>query len=97
MFVNRHCAYTNNDISSNGKKFSKRYNFDCIKNYYWGWDFWLNHDIKPSKIEFKYKAGGGFGADGFVSMFHKKKDYIPWTGGFLAFQDSLQGLHQDMV
>gem|GEM_PF-2854063 len=47
---------------------------------------WLNHDIfSPFTVEFKYKAGGGTGADGLVFMFYKQKNYDPYDGGGLGF------------
>jgi parallel beta-helix repeat protein len=47
---------------------------------------WLNHDIfSPFTIEFKYKAGGGTGADGLVFIFYKQKNYDPYDGGGLGF------------
>lgn len=47
---------------------------------------WLKQDIfSPFTVEFKYKAGGGNGADGLVFMFYKKKDYLPYDGGGLGF------------
>ena len=47
---------------------------------------WLNHDIfSPFTVEFKYKAGGGTGADGLVFMFYKEKNYDPYDGGGLGF------------
>jgi len=50
---------------------------------------WLNKSISsPFTVEFKYKAGGGTGADGLVFMFYKKKDYTPDGGGRLGFTDS---------
>jgi surface antigen len=55
------------------------------KNYQAG-VIWLNRDIfSPFTAEFRYKAGGGTGADGIVFMFYKKKDYKPYDGGALGF------------
>lgn len=47
---------------------------------------WLN-ELKPEPfiVKFKYKAGGGTGADGLVFMFNKKSEYIPDYGGSLGF------------
>ena len=51
---------------------------------------WLNYDIYPPFIvEFKYKAGGGTGADGLVFMFLKKRDYTPAGGGWLGFEGNI--------
>lgn len=48
---------------------------------------WLNQNItSPFVAEFKYKAGGGSGADGLVFMFYKKKNYTPAGGGCLGFE-----------
>jgi len=47
---------------------------------------WFKQDIySPFNIEFKFKCGGGSGADGMVFMFYKKKDYDPSIGGSLGF------------
>ena len=47
---------------------------------------WLNEDVLgPFTAEFRYKAGGGTGADGFVLMFYKQRDYTPGSGGHLGF------------
>ncbi len=47
---------------------------------------WLKRGIKsPFTAEFRYKAGGGTGGDGFVFMFYKKKEYWPCDGGNLGF------------
>lgn len=35
---------------------------------------------------FRYKAGGGTGADGFVFIFYKSIPYVPGQGGNLGFQ-----------
>ena len=49
-------------------------------------NIWLNQDItSPFSIEFRYKAGGGTGADGLTFMFYKDKNYKPGQGGFLGF------------
>lgn len=49
-------------------------------------NIWLNQDItSPFTIEFRYKAGGGTGADGLTLMFYKDKDYDPGKGGCLGF------------
>jgi len=50
---------------------------------------WLNHEITgPFEVQFRYKTGGGTGADGIVFMFYKTKLYVPGNGGYLAFQDN---------
>jgi uncharacterized protein YraI len=47
---------------------------------------WLNQDItSPFTVEFRYKAGGGTGADGLTLMFYKDKNYEPGRGGRLGF------------
>jgi hypothetical protein len=47
---------------------------------------WLKDEINsPFTADFRYKAGGGSGADGFVFMFFKDWDYKPGIGGFLGF------------
>ena len=47
---------------------------------------WLNQGIfSPFTAEFRYKAGGGTGADGMVFMFYKRMDYFPGSGGHLGF------------
>ena len=47
---------------------------------------WFNRSITSAfTIEFKYKAGGGFGADGLVFMFYKDQNYLPDIGGSLGF------------
>ena len=47
---------------------------------------WLNRSITTSfTIEFKYKAGGGSGADGITFMFYKQTGYEPADGGNLGF------------
>lgn len=49
---------------------------------------WLNDEFTDSfSVRFRYKVGGGSGADGFVFMFYKSKDYEPSDGGSLAFND----------
>jgi hypothetical protein len=49
-------------------------------------NIWLKQDIaSPFTIEFKYKVGGGTGADGLTLMFYKDKDYEPGNGGRLGF------------
>ncbi len=48
---------------------------------------WLKRNItSPFTAEFRYKVGGGTGADGFVFMFYKDTDYEPGIGGYLGFQ-----------
>jgi len=42
----------------------------------------------PFIVEFKYKAGGGTGADGLVFMFYKQREYVPSDGGDLGFVTS---------
>jgi hypothetical protein len=47
---------------------------------------WLDRNISsPFTAEFRYKVGGGSGADGFVFMFYKNTDYEPGIGGYLGF------------
>lgn len=47
---------------------------------------WLKKGIRSLfTAEFRYKAGGGTGGDGFVFMFYKKKGYWPCDGGNLGF------------
>ncbi|MDD4498116.1 MAG: hypothetical protein PHV51_08220 [Methanosarcinaceae archaeon] len=41
--------------------------------------------------EFRYKAGGGSGADGIVFMFYKNKNYYPYGGGNLGFSRYYKG------
>lgn len=49
---------------------------------------WLTMPIDfPFMVELRYKAGGGTGADGFVVMFYKDRNYIPDGGGDLGFDD----------
>jgi len=49
-------------------------------------NIWLNQDIvSPFTVEFRYKAGGGTGADGLTLMFYKDKNYEPGNGGRLGF------------
>ena len=51
----------------------------------WG-HIWFDEDIGvPLRVGFRYRAGGGTGADGFVLMFYKKTDYEPDWGGYLGF------------
>lgn len=52
-------------------------------------NIWFNKDILSSFIvEFRYKAGGGSGADGLTFMFYKNKNYNPGSGGALGFNDN---------
>lgn len=47
------------------------------------------------EAQFRYREGGGSGADGLVFMFYKNKSpYTPGAGGFLGFQpwDNLTGI-----
>ncbi len=47
---------------------------------------WFSQSIfSPFTAEFRYKAGGGTGADGMVFMFYKQMDYTPGAGGHLGF------------
>jgi len=57
------------------------------RNQHWqAGALWLRDGIKvPFTAEFRYRAGGGSGGDGFVFMFYKKKDYWPCEGGNLGF------------
>ena len=49
---------------------------------------WFNQSIESVfTVEFKYKAGGGTGADGLVLIFYKQPDYRPGAGGCLGFSD----------
>ncbi len=49
---------------------------------------WLTMPINfPFNLRFRYKAGGGTGADGFVVMFYKDTEYAPDAGGHLGFDD----------
>jgi hypothetical protein len=51
---------------------------------------WLNDEFtNPFSIRFRYRAGGGTGADGFAFMFYKTKDYTPGGGGSFAFAPNL--------
>jgi hypothetical protein len=57
---------------------------------------WFNQDIySPFNIEFKFRFGGGSGADGMVFMFYKKKDYDPAIGGSLGFIGPVYGVEFD--
>jgi hypothetical protein len=50
---------------------------------------WFNQSVKSNfSVEFKYKAGGGSGADGLTLLFYKNKNYNPVAGGNLGFVDS---------
>jgi PKD repeat protein len=54
---------------------------------------WFKQDVfSPFRVRFKFKIGGGTGADGLVFMFYKKKDYIPVNGGDLGFITLSQGV-----
>lgn len=47
---------------------------------------WLNTPVdRPFVAKFRYRAGGGTGADGFVLMFYKQTGYVPDVGGSLGF------------
>lgn len=47
---------------------------------------WLKMNVtSPFTAEFRYRVGGGSGADGFVFMFYKYWDYEPGIGGYLGF------------
>jgi len=47
---------------------------------------WLMNNITSTfTAEFRYRVGGGSGADGFVFMFYKDSDYEPGIGGYLGF------------
>lgn len=47
---------------------------------------WLQEDVSgPFYAHFKYRAGGGSGADGLVFMFYKRIDNDPPGGGNLGF------------
>ena len=47
---------------------------------------WFSQSIfSPFTAEFRYKVGGGTGADGMVFMFYKRMDYTPGAGGHLGF------------
>ncbi len=47
---------------------------------------WLKMNVtSPFTAEFRYRVGGGSGADGFVFMFYKYGDYEPGIGGYLGF------------
>ncbi|HEY4700148.1 MAG TPA: hypothetical protein VIH27_07290, partial [Nitrososphaerales archaeon] len=47
---------------------------------------WLMKNITSTfTAEFRYRVGGGSGADGFVFMFYKDSDYEPGIGGYLGF------------
>jgi PKD repeat protein len=46
----------------------------------------LRHGIAtPFNVEFRYRAGGGSGADGFVLMFYKDPNYMPCGAGDFGF------------
>ena len=47
---------------------------------------WLKRNVtSPFTAEFRYRVGGGTGADGFVFMFYKDPNYEPGIGGYLGF------------
>ncbi len=47
---------------------------------------WLKRNVtSPFTAEFRYRVGGGNGADGFVFMFYKDTNYEPGIGGYLGF------------
>jgi hypothetical protein len=47
---------------------------------------WLKDQVEqPFSAEFRYRAGGGSGSDGFVFMFYKDNNYVPDSGGCLGF------------
>ncbi|MCL4435631.1 MAG: hypothetical protein M1503_01005 [Thaumarchaeota archaeon] len=47
---------------------------------------WLKRNVtSPFIAEFRYRVGGGTGADGFVFMFYKDSNYEPGIGGYLGF------------
>ena len=47
---------------------------------------WLKEEIRgPFTMKFRYKAGGGTGADGLVFIFYKDTNYTPCDGGGLGF------------
>lgn len=49
---------------------------------------WLNDQVAaPFTSKFRYKAGGGNGADGFVFMFGKKPNELGASGGALGFKE----------
>jgi hypothetical protein len=51
---------------------------------------WLNLTFTAKfTVDFRYKAGGGTGADGFVVMFYKERYYDLVSGGSLTFGGSL--------
>ncbi len=56
-----------------------------------------NQDITSTRWyeAFRYRAGGGSGADGFVAMFYKNKDYSPRAGGYLGFVAAGYGIEFD--
>ncbi len=50
---------------------------------------WLKEEIRgPFTVKFRYKAGGGTGADGIVFIFYKDTNYTPTTGYGLGFTDA---------
>jgi len=47
---------------------------------------WFDEEIRaPMTVDFRYRAGGGSGADGMVMMFQKDTGYTPPTGGSIGF------------
>jgi hypothetical protein len=49
---------------------------------------WFNRRItSPFTIDFKYRAGGGSGAEGLTFMFYKQTSYEPSNGGYLGFMN----------
>ena len=53
---------------------------------------WLKEEIRaPFTAKFRYKAGGGTGADGLVFIFYKDTNYTPNWGGSLGFVDVKRG------
>lgn len=57
---------------------------------------WYTKEIDgPFKAEFKYKAGGGTGADGFVFMFNKDNSDMGADGGYTAFNKGGFGIEFD--
>ncbi len=51
---------------------------------------WLKQNITtPFTVKFRFKMGGGSGADGMVFMFYKDKNYVPAPGNSLGFNSAV--------
>ena len=59
---------------------------------------WFSQNIfSPFTAEFRYKVGGGTGADGMVFMFYKQSGYTPGAGGHLGFSIRISPSEADPV